>query len=84
MWETFEREWTFCHKKTCKRCPHGPYWYGYKRERGRLKKRYIGKKLPEHIERMLASGRHGTYQNAYAALMAQRREEQDASRVREK
>jgi len=26
---------------------HGPYWYAYWREGGKLKKRYIGKELPQ-------------------------------------
>ena len=35
-----------CGKMTCTRCPHGPYWYAYWREDGRLRSRYIGKSLP--------------------------------------
>ena len=31
--------------KNCKGCPHGPYWYGYWREGGRTRSKYIGKKL---------------------------------------
>lgn len=46
-------EYIKCGKKRCK-CydttyRHGPYWYGYFRENGKLKKVYIGKTLPnEH------------------------------------
>lgn len=36
-----------CGKRGCKTCPHGPYWYAYWREGGRLRSRYIGKSLPE-------------------------------------
>lgn len=36
-----------CGKQGCTRCPHGPYWYAYWREDGRLRSRYIGKTLPE-------------------------------------
>jgi hypothetical protein len=39
-----------CGKQGCSRCPHGPYWYGYWREDGRLRSRYIGKSLPEGAE----------------------------------
>jgi len=35
-----------CGKPGCTRCPHGPYWYAYWREEGRLRSRYIGKTLP--------------------------------------
>lgn len=36
-----------CGRESCTRCPHGPYWYAYWREGGRLRSRYIGKELPE-------------------------------------
>jgi hypothetical protein len=39
-----------CGKHGCTRCPHGPYWYAYWREEGRLRSRYIGKSLPEGVE----------------------------------
>jgi hypothetical protein len=35
-----------CGKRGCTRCPHGPYWYAYWREGGRVRTRYIGKDLP--------------------------------------
>lgn len=35
-----------CGKATCTRCPHGPYWYAYWREDGKLRSRYVGKSLP--------------------------------------
>ena len=31
--------------KNCKGCPHGPYWYGYWRESGKTRSKYIGKNL---------------------------------------
>lgn len=31
--------------KNCKGCPHGPYWYGYWREGGKTRSKYIGKNL---------------------------------------
>jgi len=45
---TFQLEGVRCGKPTCKRCPHGPYWYAYfwcpKLQRTRTK--YIGKRPP--------------------------------------
>ena len=35
-----------CGKPGCTRCPHGPYWYAYWREGGRLRTRYVGKIEP--------------------------------------
>jgi hypothetical protein len=41
-----------CGKPGCSKCPHGPYWYAYWREGGRVRSRYIGRRLPagERIE----------------------------------
>jgi DnaJ domain len=39
---TYRSEWVRCGKK-CSGCPHGPYWYRYFREEGKLKKEYIGR-----------------------------------------
>jgi hypothetical protein len=36
--------------KPCKACPHGPYWYGYRKERGKTLKKYFGKEDPRHKE----------------------------------
>lgn len=44
---TYRLEGVRCGKAGCTRCPHGPYWYAYWRERGRLRSRYIGKTLPQ-------------------------------------
>lgn len=43
---TFRQERVRCGRPTCTKCPHGPYWYAYWREDGRLRSRYIGKRLP--------------------------------------
>ena len=45
-----------CEHVNCGRCPkkHGPYWYAYWRDRGQLRKRYIGRQLGRSITRMLA------------------------------
>ena len=42
---TYRLEKVFC-GKGCKGCPHGPYWYGYWKEGGRTRSKYIGKRLP--------------------------------------
>jgi len=47
---TYRLEPVRCGKSGCTRCPHGPYWYAYWREDGRLRSRYIGKQLPEGAE----------------------------------
>lgn len=44
---SYRLEHVRCGKRGCTRCPHGPYWYAYWREDGKLKSRYIGKNLPE-------------------------------------
>jgi hypothetical protein len=44
---TYRQEHVRCGRDGCSRCPHGPYWYAYWREGGRLRSRYIGKRLPE-------------------------------------
>jgi hypothetical protein len=33
--------------KGCKGCPHGPYWYGYWKEGGKTRSKYIGTRLVE-------------------------------------
>ncbi|HWD08327.1 MAG TPA: hypothetical protein VHA57_04450 [Actinomycetota bacterium] len=38
-----------CGKPGCTRCPHGPYWYAYWREGGRVRTRYIGRELPADV-----------------------------------
>jgi len=47
---TYRLEPVRCGKEGCTRCPHGPYWYAYWREGGKLRSRYIGKTLPEGAE----------------------------------
>jgi hypothetical protein len=46
---TLRQERVRCGKKGCTRCPHGPYWYAYWREDGRLRSRYVGKELPRAL-----------------------------------
>lgn len=41
----YQLEMVRCGKGACKSCPHGPYWYGYRRAGGKLKSWYIGKDL---------------------------------------
>lgn len=47
---TYRQQQVKCGKPGCTRCPHGPYWYAYWREGGRLRSRYIGKTLPAEVE----------------------------------
>lgn len=48
---TLQLEKVACGKATCKTCPHGPYWYAYRRQGARLVSKYIGKRLNlENIE----------------------------------
>ena len=51
MAEHFRAEYVRCGKKGCKSCPHGPYWYGYERIAGKLKKKYYGKTNPDDKRR---------------------------------
>jgi hypothetical protein len=44
---TFRQEHVRCGKPGCRTCPHGPYWYAYWREGGRVRSRYIGRRLPD-------------------------------------
>jgi hypothetical protein len=50
---TYRLEMVKCGKLTC-RCAsgqlHGPYWYAYQKQAGRLKSRYVGKDLSEPTE----------------------------------
>ena len=43
---SFRQQTVRCGKKGCTSCPHGPYWYAYWREDGRMRSRYVGKQLP--------------------------------------
>lgn len=47
---TYRLEPVRCGKPNCSSCPHGPYWYAYYREGGKLKSRYIGRELPLGVE----------------------------------
>ena len=47
---TYRQEHVRCGRQNCTRCPHGPYWYAYWREEGRLRSRYIGKELPKGVD----------------------------------
>ena len=35
-----------CGKKSCKGCPHGPYWYGFNHRKGKTTSKYFGKTDP--------------------------------------
>ncbi|MCG3207800.1 MAG: hypothetical protein FOGNACKC_01400 [Anaerolineae bacterium] len=40
---SYQLERVKCGKATCRKCPHGPYWYAYFRRGKRLVSKYIGK-----------------------------------------
>lgn len=42
---TYRLESVRCGKPGCTKCPHGPYWYAYWREDGKVRSRYIGPEL---------------------------------------
>lgn len=46
---SYVQEMIRCGKPGCRRCPHGPYWYEYSSLGAYRKKRYVGKRLPEHL-----------------------------------
>lgn len=48
---SYRQEHVSCGKPGCTRCPHGPYWYAYWREGGRVRSRYIGRTLPPESSR---------------------------------
>jgi hypothetical protein len=59
--KTYRLQWVRCGNKKC-RCAsggslHGPYWYAYWVEEGRLKSQYIGKKLPRGVKAPKESGK---------------------------
>jgi Family of unknown function (DUF6788) len=50
----YQQEYRNCGKQHCHACQdgkkgHGPYWYAYWREDGRLRSGYIGKKHPAPV-----------------------------------
>jgi hypothetical protein len=44
---TIREERVNCKKYRCMMCPHGPYYYAYWKEKGKLRKKYIGTKYDE-------------------------------------
>ncbi len=51
--EYYRPELVKCGKADCKKCAggggHGPYWYRFYRQEGKLRKQYIGKNLPAQL-----------------------------------
>src|SRR5688500_20401656 len=45
---TYRREEVRCGKANCTRCPHGPYWYAYWREDGKLRSPHPGSAREPH------------------------------------
>jgi hypothetical protein len=52
--KTYRLQSVRCGKENCK-CArgklHGPYWYSYVRVEGRIKSKYVGKRLPSGVEK---------------------------------
>jgi len=51
---TYRQQYTKCNRSGCGACMpdqlgHGPYWYAYWRENGRLRSRYLGKEAPSQL-----------------------------------
>jgi len=51
---TYSQQYRRCHKPGCTRCAdgntgHGPYWFAYWREDGRVRSRYLGKMAPAEM-----------------------------------
>jgi hypothetical protein len=53
---TIREERIKCGKPFCVMCPHGPYYYAYWKENGKLKKKYIGTKYDEVWRRQSKTG----------------------------
>lgn len=45
-----------CGKPGCSKCPHGPYWYAYWREGGRVRSKYIGRRLTDDELKLKGAG----------------------------
>ena len=45
---TIRKEYVKCGNPVCYRCQHGPYYYAYWKDNGKLKKKYIGKYDPRN------------------------------------
>jgi hypothetical protein len=48
--ESFESWRTRCNKPTCRKCPHGPYWYKVSYSSGRRRLLYVGVRLPKEVD----------------------------------
>jgi len=52
-----DRGWTLmrmrvpCGRKTCRKCPHGPYWYAQRRMGRHVVEQYVGKTLEKWVKR---------------------------------
>ena len=53
---TYRLETVRCGREGCRSCPHGPYWYAYWRDEGKLRSRYIGVELPEEVKALSREG----------------------------
>jgi hypothetical protein len=54
--KTYRLEGVRCGKENCKCArgkPHGPYWYSYARVKDKVTSRYVGKRLPDEVEKKM-------------------------------
>jgi len=69
---TYRLERVRCGKPGCRKCAaegHGPYWYGYFREGGKVRKKYIGRELPPELRgKAVEDAIDGTLSGDYATL----------------
>lgn len=56
---TFQRKFIKCGKKGCQKCPHGPYWYLEENVFGKVKWKYVGRTIPDHLRQ--AAARQGIF-----------------------
>ncbi|HWE64653.1 MAG TPA: BTAD domain-containing putative transcriptional regulator, partial [Chloroflexota bacterium] len=69
---TYSQQYRRCRKAGCALCRdggkgHGPYWFAYWREDGKLRSRYLGKPAPEGIDQARAAGLQASTSLALAA-----------------
>ena len=59
---TYQQQYQKCGKPSCKTCReskgHGPYWYAYWHESGKLRSTYVGKTLPIGAQEVTANDHH--------------------------
>lgn len=71
--ETFRLQYIRCGKRSCKTCPHGPYWYAFRTVEGKTRSRYCGKRDPrEPIGAGSAINREASRADPWEAILSRR------------